>query len=143
MIQEIQILAIIISIIFNIAVILALRSWSVNIKYSLPWVAAGFFMLLFSIFPEIIEQITHTFRITKPINTLFFFAILFLMSVLIMVSVTIAKLKNRLQKLAQIVAIQQHQIDLLRVKTDPAIFSECLSRDQSDEQKSISDNTCI
>lgn len=114
MAQEIQILAIVISIIFNILVINSLRSWSVNIKFSLPWLFIGVVMLLFSCFPNIIRDISYLLKISSPSHTLFFFSAVFTMAMLIMASATIARLKNRLHKVSQLLAIQEHKLRQLQ-----------------------------
>jgi Uncharacterized conserved protein len=110
MLGEVQTLAIIVSVIFNIIIIAVLRKWTVNMRYSLPWLGAGIFMLLFSIFPNIAQNITKLFKISQPINTLFFFAILFIMIMLIMLTITVANLKSDLRKLTQITALLQKTI---------------------------------
>lgn len=119
MLSEVQTLAVIVSIIFNIIIIAVLRKWTVNMRYSLPWLGAGIMILLFSIFPNLAISITKLFKISQPINTLFFFAILFIMIMLVMLTITVANLKSDLRKLTQITALLNDKIKKENNKSKP------------------------
>ncbi len=134
MIKEVQTLTIIVSLLFNLIIIAVLRKWTVNIRYSLPWAGAGFFMLLFSVFPGIAKSITKIFGISQPINTLFFFAIIFILLMLVMLTVTVSNLKNEVRKLAQVLAIQQRTLQLLSSNQNERTDMESESTEQSGKQ---------
>ena len=111
MIGQVQALAIIVSVLFNVIIIAVLRKWTINMKYSLPWLTAGILMLLFSIFPKVAQSITQLLGISSAINTLFFFSIVFTMIMLVILTVTVANIRNDLRKLTQTIAILHDKIE--------------------------------
>jgi hypothetical protein len=112
----IQIFTICISVLFNVLIFVMLRKEVVELKYTLLWILAGLAMLIFSIFPQIIQYFSSLLGISMPINTLFFFAILFLLVMLLMVTVIISRMKNRVHSMSQRMAILQNQIEDLEKK---------------------------
>lgn len=81
-----------------------LRKKALNLKYCILWIVSGFIMLLFVLFPQLLDQLSHMLGIVSPVNTLFacelFFQMLILMSMTSIVSKQNEKSKRTIQHLA-------------------------------------------
>lgn len=105
-----QAITILLTLLFNIYVIRALRREQIDYKYALVWLSAGIMMLIFAIFPALLSIIATTLGIGLPLNMLFFLAILFLLIISFRISITIADLKRRIYTLTQTTAILENKI---------------------------------
>ncbi len=111
MVQDLQIFAISISFFYNLLVIVMLRQNRMEIRYSLPWIFAGIAMLLFSFYPKISYHIASWLHISKPINVIFFFSIVFLLVTVFILTVIITNLKNKIKKLSQMTSLNQKVLE--------------------------------
>lgn len=132
MIREVQTFAIVVSILYNLFVIIMLRQNTVEIKYSLAWIFAGLGMLWFSVCPTVARDIAGLFSISQPINVIFFFAIIFLLVTTFVLTIIITNLKNRIKKLAQMTALNQ------KILEDAAAAAVAEAKAKGVDMKSVS-----
>lgn len=105
-----QLITILLTLIFNIYIIRALRREQIDYKYALVWLGAGIGMLLFAIFPVLLSFLASLLGIGIPLNMLFFLAVLFLLLTSFRISITIADLKRRIYTLTQTTAVLENMI---------------------------------
>lgn len=86
-----------------------LRKGVLDLKYSLIWLVTSGLIVLFSVFPKIVFWFTHLIGIETPINTLFLFAIFFLLVISFLQNIIISRLNERIKKMAQEIAIFANQ----------------------------------
>ena len=107
----VQIIAISMSVLFNIFVLQMLRKGMLDFKYTLMWIFSGVLMLAASIFPQAVSSLTELLGISEPINLLFFFGIVFLLIMLLQMTIIVSKYKNRIYALTQQLALLQKKVD--------------------------------
>ena len=105
-----QIILIVSSVLFNALVLNMVRIGRVEMRYALAWLFVGLSLLLFSIFPNLLNFIARLMGVMVPINAALFLAILFLMSILIGITIVVSNHKSRIYKLTQLLAIQEQRI---------------------------------
>lgn len=110
MLLSIQIFVIAASLIFNIMIVMMLRSGTLELKYSILWILSGILMLTVSIFPGVNDYITALLGIAEPINTLFFSAIVFSLIMLLGLTMIVTRLKNKVYRLAQTISILEKKL---------------------------------
>lgn len=94
---------IITSFLFFMFIIRMIKNSTLNLQYSLVWIALSSSFILLSIFPGILNWLSHLLHIKEPVNSLFliinFFVLLNLFTLTISLSKYIIKLKNLTQEL--------------------------------------------
>lgn len=89
---------------YFIFIIYFLRKKALHLKYCILWLVSGIVMLLFVLFPQLLEILSHMLGIVSPVNMLFacelFFLMLILMSITSIVSKQNEKSKRTIQQLA-------------------------------------------
>lgn len=111
-----QIIVIIVVLLFNLYVFHALRKELIEYQYALVWIAAGIVMLVFSIYPPLIDNLAKLIGIGLSLNLLFFFSILFLLLISFRICLVLSNLKRRIYTLTQHIAILEKKIDSLSSK---------------------------
>lgn len=105
-----RIILIVSSVLFNALVLNMVRIGRVEMRYALAWLFVGLSLLLFSVFPALLNFIAQLMGVTVPINAALFLAILFLMTILIGITIVVSNHKSRIYKLTQLIAIQEKRI---------------------------------
>lgn len=108
-----RMILILLSLAFNALVIYMVRVGRAELRYALAWLLMGVVLLVLSCFPNILNWVANAMNVVVPINAAFFFAILFMMSFLIGLTVVISGQKTQIFRLTQLLAIQQKQVDAL------------------------------
>ena len=101
----VKFIAIVISLLFISFLIVMIRKDRLDLKYTLLWLLAGLLMLVVSIFPEILTWLATITGISTPINALFFYAIIFLLIIIVALTSIVSGLRDKIYKLAQNIAI--------------------------------------
>ena len=83
-----QILIVVILLIALGALIYIVKKRALELKYVLLWLACDIILLIFALFPELMDVFSQVFGILSPVNMLFFFGFVF--SLMIIFSLTVA-----------------------------------------------------
>jgi len=96
---------------FFLFVAYLLRKGSIKEGFAILWLGSATAVLLLAIFPQIARFISDLMGITVPSNLVFFFAILLLVLVSLVITHEIGKLQEKVQRLAQEIAILKSKHD--------------------------------
>lgn len=108
--MNIIILSIVFSLIFLFVVIELIRRRRISERYSLLWLFLGFVMLLFSLFPTILNRIAQWMGVVYGTSLLFFIGFLFLIIFILHLTTVITKLDRKMTRLTQELALlKSHQ----------------------------------
>jgi hypothetical protein len=80
-----------------------------DVKYCLVWLFSIVVMLVFCIFPGLLDSLSALLGIATPMNALFFLCIVFLACVCISLTVVVSRLSARLRTLVQNLAVEEAQ----------------------------------
>lgn len=80
-------------------------------KYSLLWLGAGFFALLFAFVPGLLDDLADWLDVNYPPAILFVLAIAFLLLVLVHLSWELTRLEDRTRTLAQELAMLRREVE--------------------------------
>lgn len=96
--------------IYYIILVVLLRQKKLALRYTLLWMLSGLMMLLVTVFPQILEGITHLLGIQLLSNALF--AILFFCVLMILISLTsiISKQNESIKRLVQYNALLEQRV---------------------------------
>lgn len=111
---RLQIIMITASLIFLIYVIVMVSSRRVELKYTLAWLFAGFFLLTAAVFPRLLGLISRLLNIVEPVNTVFLLVIFFLMLILFTMTIALSRSSSRVKILSQEIGIIKLELDKLR-----------------------------
>ena len=107
-----------VSVLFFGYVIHKIRKSQLQIEHSIFWVALSF--LFISIFPGLVQWLTHLCGMVAPVNFLFLVMIFILLLRTFIMSIRMAELEEKVKNLTQKIAIQNHEtgneIENLKVK---------------------------
>ena len=109
-----------VSVLFFGYVIHKIRKSQLQIEHSIFWVALSFLFILFSIFPGLVQWLTHLCGMVAPVNFPFLVMIFILLLRTFIMSIRMAELEEKVKNLTQKIAIQNHEtgneIENLKVK---------------------------
>ena len=88
-----------------------LRRRSMREKYAAFWILLSVMMFAFAIFPNVLNQISATFGFQVPSNFLILLVLFFLVIVVMQLSLEVGKLEHEAQRLAEEIALDQHNHD--------------------------------
>lgn len=74
-------------------------------EYSVLWIVIAILLLVFAVWFDLLNQVTHLIGAAAPTSTLFFFGLLFVVLVLLHFSVRISELERRFTALVQEMAL--------------------------------------
>lgn len=109
-----QIIVILIVLVGIFALINLVRKKSIELKYALVWFLVGIIVLVFAIFPVLMDKLTGLFGMASPMNMLFFVG--FILVILVMLSLTVAMSSSsvKIKKVIQENAILKDEIKKLK-----------------------------
>ena len=107
---DLQIFLIISILLFLAVIIKFLTKKSLNLKYTLTWLFSGFFMLIISIFPEIIDFVGAIVGIVAPVNTVFLFAGMFSLLIIFTLTIIVSHMNNKIYRMVQVQAMLEKRI---------------------------------
>jgi hypothetical protein len=109
--SKVNLFAIIGSIILLLIILELIRRKYLRERYSLIWIVTGTLFLLLSIRVDILERVSNFLGFTVPSNALFFFGILFLLSIVLGLSVITSHLAEKNKVLTQEVVLLKNRVD--------------------------------
>ena len=89
---------------------------SLNLKYTLLWLAAGLIMGILVIVPELLTRIIHIFGIQDNMNGLFIIAIGFIIMILLSLTSIASRQNRKIRTLTQELAILDKRVRELEKK---------------------------
>lgn len=105
-----HIFLIVVVVIFTLIIIRYLTKRRLNLKYSLVWLAACFVMLVLAIFPSLVEKIGSLIGIATVTSTVFLFAVMFMLVIILTLTMIVSNLNNRIYRLTQMQAILEKRV---------------------------------
>ena len=97
-------------VIFTLVIIRYLINNRLNLKYSLVWLAACFVMLILSIFPSLVEKIGKLVGIATVTSTVFMFAGMFMLLIILTLTMIVSHMNNRIYRLTQTQALLEKRV---------------------------------
>ena len=113
---RLQILVILIALLAILFIVNKIRRKSIELKYSLIWLALGVGILLFTCFPQLTKWLAHMLGISQPMNMLFFAGFCFMLPIIFSLSMSVSRLSNKVKKLTQEIGLLSQKIDELENK---------------------------
>ena len=104
---------IVLAIIFIIYIFRMIKKKNFSIKESLFWVVGTIAMIIFAVFPKLLDNIALGLNITYPPSLLFLVGIFFLLFINFRNTQKISKQNERITELAQKSSILEFEIDKL------------------------------
>jgi len=108
-----QIIAIVVSALFTLAVIDFIRRNRLKERYALLWLAAGVVMVLLSAWKQLLVWVTGLFGFEIPSNGLFSVVLIFLLMIVFHFSIAISSESDRIKRLAQELALLKERLQRL------------------------------
>ena len=105
---------ILIAIIFIIYILYIIRMENFSIKESMFWVFGTIVILIFAIFPKLLDKIALKLDIAYPPSLLFLMGIMFLLFINFRSTIKISKQSDKITELAQRCSIMEFEIDKLK-----------------------------
>lgn len=101
-------------VVYLVLILVFLKNRAIELKYTLLWLLAGFFMAVLVIFPNILPWFVHLFGIEDNMNGLFIFCIGFLMMIVMELTSIVSKQTRKIRSLTQSQALLEREIRKLQ-----------------------------
>lgn len=89
---------------------------NIYLKYVLLWYLVGIILLIFDIFPILMDGMAKFIGIKTPINMLFFFGFILLLGLTFAQTVIVSRLSKKAMKLTQDIALINKKLDDSNIK---------------------------
>lgn len=104
-----QILIVLILLIAFAAIIYIVKKRALELKYVLLWLACDIILLIFAIFPGLMDAFSHIFGILSPVNMLFFFGFVFALMIIFSLTVALSRVTGSVRRMAQEMALMEEK----------------------------------
>lgn len=102
---RLQTFVISLSLLILIGIIALVQQRKLREEYSFLWLATGFGFLILAVAPNILSFVSRVIGTELPVNTLFFFGLVFVMLICLYYSLRISALTTQVKNLAQKLAL--------------------------------------
>ncbi len=102
-----RLLLIIVSILTTLYMLRKIRQAKLQIEYAIFWLIFAGLLIIFSIFPWIVNIFTNLIGMQAPVNFIFLFVIFILLMKLFLVTIELSQLEYKVKELAQKMAIEE------------------------------------
>lgn len=96
--------------IYFIMVFCLLRRKTLNLKYTLLWLASGSVMLILALFPRLLQSFASLVGIYDPMNALFSLIIFCILIILMSLTAIVSKLNRKTKTLIQALALLEKRV---------------------------------
>ena len=103
---------------YFLIVLKLLRQKTLNLKYTLLWLASGVIMLILAVFPQILGWFAALVGIYEPTNALFAFMFFCVIIILMSITAIVSKLNEKSKRLIQSVALLEKRVRELEEEPD-------------------------
>lgn len=100
------------------------RKKKLELKYALVWFLVAVLLLIFDVFPGLLNGMTNLMGIILPINMLFFLGFIFVLMIVFSQTIIISNLTRKDKRLTQEIALLNKRIDDLIEEKDAHGLSE-------------------
>ena len=107
-----------VSVLFFGYVIHKIRKSQLQIEHAIFWVALSFLFILFSLFPQLVEWLTHFCGMVAPVNFLFLFMIFILLLRTFIMSIRMADLEEKVKNLESAAGVAMVDLDDFKLYND-------------------------
>lgn len=114
---RLRILLLIAVCIYFVLVFHLLRRKTLNLKYTLLWLASGAVMLVLVLFPQLLQAFALLVGISAPMNALFSIAFFCIIIILMSLTAIVSKQNRRSRVLIQSVALLEKRVRDIEEKT--------------------------
>lgn len=105
-----QILIVVILLIALGALIYIVKKRALELKYVLLWLACDIILLIFALFPELMDVFSQVFGILSPVNMLFFFGFVFSLMIIFSLTVALSRVTGSVRRMAQEMALMEERL---------------------------------
>jgi hypothetical protein len=117
---NIYVFSFLISLLFTGIVLHFIRSRRLREQYALLWLVLGAFMMLLSLFPQVIDSLAASIHVTYAPSLLYLLAFVAVLLLLLHLSIAVSSLTDSFVLLTQTLALQKQQISQLQLGQQPA-----------------------
>ena len=108
--RVLQIFLIVCLLLFLALIVRFISKKQLNLKYSLLWLLADLFMMVITIFPQIVDYVGNLVGIVETVNTVFLFSGMFMTLILLTLTFIVSRLNSRICQMAQYMALLEKKI---------------------------------
>lgn len=103
---RVQIIVVLVLLIGLFIILNMVKKRALELKYVLGWIACDIVLLLFAIFPELMDQLAQFMGIYSPVNMIFFLGFIFSIVIIFSLTIALSRVTLRVRKLAQKMALE-------------------------------------
>lgn len=103
-------------IIYSFIIVYLLKNKDLNMKYTLLWIFTAVIMLVITIFPSIVFQLSNLIGVLNPVNALFMIVGMFALLILLSITLIVSHLKSQIRNLTQSVGLLEERLRKLENK---------------------------
>ncbi|MEY8233416.1 DUF2304 domain-containing protein [Oscillospiraceae bacterium 50-16] len=103
---------------YFLIVLKLLRRKTLNLKYTLLWLASGAIMLMLAVFPKILGWFAALVGIYDPTNALFAFVFFCVVIILLSITAIVSKLNEKSKQIIQSIALLEKRVRELESESD-------------------------
>lgn len=103
---------------YFLIVLKLLRRKTLNLKYTLLWLASGAIMLMLAVFPKILGWFAALVGIYDPTNALFAFMFFCVVIILLSITAIVSKLNEKSKQIIQSIALLEKRVRELESESD-------------------------
>lgn len=107
---NLRIFLFIIILVYLLIIINLLRKKSLNLRYSLTWLASALVLMFLIVFPQLVHKFSEIIGIVTPVNTVFVIEGIFILLILLSLTTIVSHLNERNRRLVQSVALLEKRI---------------------------------
>ncbi len=93
-----------------LCIVQTIRKRKIDLRYALVWLLVCVGILIFTVFPKLLELLSDCLGIATPVNMLFFIGFCLSLIIIYTLSIATSKLSAKLKVMTQEVAILKHDI---------------------------------
>lgn len=105
-----QILIVFILLIAFGAIIYIVKKRALELKYVLLWLACDIILLIFALFPNLMDLFSDVFGILSPVNMLFFFGFVFSLMIIFSLTVALSRVTGSVRRMAQEMSLMEERL---------------------------------
>ena len=105
-----QILIVFILLIAFGAIIYIVKKRALELKPVLLWLACDIILLIFALFPNLMDLFSDVFGILSPVNMLFFFGFVFSLMIIFSLTVALSRVTGSVRRMAQEMSLMEERL---------------------------------
>lgn len=103
---RIQVIIAVILLIMLAMILSMVRKRRLELKYVLGWILCDLALLVFDLFPFLLDRLAELLGIYSPVNMIFFVGFVFLLIIIFSLTVALSRVTLRVRQLAQKMALE-------------------------------------